>query len=69
MVLGKKHAVGVDGDGRSAAAGGLPATPEAFKWMIEEFFLLSGRLDVRRGHDLVPQLAGSAWARQEVEEA
>jgi len=30
MVMGKKHAVGVDGYGRSAAAGGLPATPEAF---------------------------------------
>ncbi|KAG0541745.1 hypothetical protein BDA96_02G044000 [Sorghum bicolor] len=53
MVLGEKHAVAVDGDGRSAAGGGLPATPEAFKWMIEEFFLLSGRLDVG---DMIPWL-------------
>jgi hypothetical protein len=54
MVLGKKHTVGVGVDGRSAAAGGLPATPEAFKWMIEEFFFLSGGLDIG---DMIPWLS------------
>ncbi|XP_066392960.1 trimethyltridecatetraene synthase-like isoform X1 [Miscanthus floridulus] len=54
MVLGKKHAVGVDVDGRSAAAGGLLATTEAFKWMIEEFFFLSGGLDIG---DMIPWLS------------
>jgi hypothetical protein len=57
MVLGKKHAVGVDVDGSSVVAGGggLPATPEAFKWMIEEFFFLSG------GHDIGDMIPWLSW--------
>ncbi|CAL4941635.1 unnamed protein product [Urochloa decumbens] len=51
MVLGKKHN-DVDQDNRSSAAG-LPGTPEGFKWMIEEFFSLSGRFDVG---DMIPWL-------------
>jgi hypothetical protein len=62
MVLGKKHAVGVDVDDSSVVAGGggLPATPEAFKWMIEEFFFLSG------GHDIGdndPVRGSAGWTR------
>jgi typhasterol/6-deoxotyphasterol 2alpha-hydroxylase len=40
MVLGKKY-VGEDGAGSDAAA-----TPEEFRWMIEEIFFLNGALHV-----------------------
>ncbi|CAN6282990.1 unnamed protein product [Urochloa humidicola] len=46
MVLGKKH--------NDVDQAGLPGTPEGFKWMIEEFFSLSGRLDVG---DMIPWLS------------
>ncbi|CAL4931122.1 unnamed protein product [Urochloa decumbens] len=42
MVLGKKYVVDGGGEGPAAAA----ATPEEFKWMIDEFFFLSGALNV-----------------------
>ncbi|KAJ1287866.1 hypothetical protein BS78_02G043400 [Paspalum vaginatum] len=47
MVLGKKY---VGGGGESSA----PTTPEEFKWMIEEFFFLSGALNVG---DMIPWLS------------
>ncbi|CAL4916498.1 unnamed protein product [Urochloa decumbens] len=46
MVLGKKHN---DVDQENS----LPGTPEGFKWMIEEFFSLSGGFDVG---DMIPWL-------------
>jgi len=49
MVLGKKY-VGEDDDASSAAA----ATPEEFRWMIEEIFFLNGALHVG---DMVPWLS------------
>ncbi|RCV44716.1 hypothetical protein SETIT_9G396800v2 [Setaria italica] len=48
MVLGKKYVVH-GGTGSSAAA----TTPEEFKWMIDEFFFLSGALNVG---DMIPWL-------------
>ncbi|CAL4939528.1 unnamed protein product [Urochloa decumbens] len=49
MVLGKKYVVDGGGEGPAAAA----ATPEEFKWMIDEFFFLSGALNVG---DMIPWL-------------
>ncbi|CAL4922771.1 unnamed protein product [Urochloa decumbens] len=48
MVLGKKYVVDGGGEGPAAAA-----TPEEFKWMIDEFFFLSGALNVG---DMIPWL-------------
>ncbi|PUZ41007.1 hypothetical protein GQ55_9G468600 [Panicum hallii var. hallii] len=48
MVLGKKYVV------HGGAGAGSATTPEEFKWMIDEFFFLSGALNVG---DMIPWLS------------
>ncbi|WVZ61992.1 hypothetical protein U9M48_011794 [Paspalum notatum var. saurae] len=55
MVLGKKYVGGGDGGGGGGGSSSAPTTtPEEFKWMIEEFFFLSGALNVG---DMIPWLS------------
>jgi len=52
MVLGKKYVVH-DGTGAGGGGAGSATTPEEFMWMVDEFFYLSGALNVG---DMIPWL-------------
>ena len=50
MALGRKYVVG---DGEDEAAAGSPVSPEEFRWMVDELFVLNGVLSVG---DFIPWL-------------